>query len=100
MNQDSYIRVQEGSVQVHGPLTFATVAELFNQSTSVVQPTSAAVTIDMQNVSRADSAGLALMVEWLRVARAMGRQLRFVNVPAQLRRLIRVSGLEGAFAID
>ena len=97
MNQDGSLTVHEGTIKVHGPLTFATVPRLFLESSSIINSTSETITIDLQDVSRTDSAGLALLVEWLRAA---GSRARFVNVPAQLRRLIDVSGLARAFGID
>ena len=97
MNQDNGLTVHEGTLKVHGPLTFATVPGLFIESNSVIKSASETITIDLQDVSRTDSAGLALLVEWLR---AGGTHARFVNIPAQLRRLIDVSGLARAFGID
>ncbi len=97
MNQDNGLTVHEGTLKVHGPLTFATVPGLFMESNSIIKSVSETITIDLQHVSRTDSAGLALLVEWLRAA---GSHARFVNIPAQLRRLIDVSGLARAFGID
>ena len=41
-----------------------------------------------------DSAGLALLIEWLSVAKAAGRALRYENVPSQLDQLARLSELD------
>jgi len=97
VTQDNGLTVHEGTLKVHGPLTFATVPGLFMESNSIIKSVSETITIDLQHVSRTDSAGLALLVEWLRAA---GSHARFVNIPAQLRRLIDVSGLARAFGID
>ena len=97
MNQDSGLTVHKGTIKVRGPLTFATVPRLFLDSNHIIKSASETITIDLQDVSRTDSAGLALLIEWLRAA---GSHARFVNVPAQLRRLIDVSGLARAFGID
>jgi phospholipid transport system transporter-binding protein len=45
-------------------------------------------------VTASDSAGLALLIEWLSVAKSAGRTLRFDNVPSQLRQLARLSDVE------
>ena len=97
MNKNSGITVDEGAIRIHGPLTFATVPDLLKESGNVIKPASGTITIDLQDVCRADSAGLALLIEWLRVA---GSHARFVSIPAQLHRLIRVSGLARAFDTD
>ena len=45
--------------------------------------------------SRAATApGLALLIEWLSVARGAGRSLRYENMPAQLHQLARLSDVD------
>ncbi len=44
----------------------------------------AAGSIDMAGIERIDSAGLALMLELTRRAKARGQTLRFTNAPRQL----------------
>lgn len=97
MNQHSSFTVHENTIKVAGPLTFATVPDLHSKSSNTINSLAQTLTIDLQDVSRTDSAGLALLVEWLKIA---GAAVRFVNVPVQLRRLIIVSGLSRAFGID
>ena len=80
---------------VSGALTFDTVPVLYRTSDSWFAGDNEIV-IDLAQVTRADSAGLALMVEWLRRAQAVGRRLRFANIPAQMQTLIRVNGLQDA----
>ena len=80
---------------VSGALTFDTVPGLYKSSDSWFAGDDEIV-IDLTQVARADSAGLALMVEWLRRAQVAGRRLHFANIPAQMQTLIRVNGLQGA----
>ena len=49
--------------------------------------------VDLKGVSRADSAGLALLVEWLRESERAGSKISFINVPVQLLSIARVCGL-------
>ena len=58
------------------------------------------LTVDLAQVERADSAGVALLVEWLRQARAQGRELRLVHLPQQMRSIIRVAGLERLLPLE
>lgn len=44
--------------------------------------------IDLGGVTRADSAGVALLLEWIRNAERAGAHLRFTNAPAQMRAII------------
>ncbi len=99
MNNSAFIDQSDGCVEVHGPLTFDTVAGLCERSGDLLRSDAAVLSVNMKHVSRADSAGLALMVEWLRLAESANRRLEFVAVPEQVRRLVHVSGLSEAFTM-
>lgn len=79
--------------RVLGALDFNTVGELLPSGSAAIRAGLAAA-IDLGGVTGSDSAGLALILEWLSVARAAKRSLRFLNVPAQLRQLARLSEVE------
>jgi phospholipid transport system transporter-binding protein len=83
-----------GRYALRGALRFQTVPALWRETQGRLgaAPT---LTVDLEGVAEVDSAGLALMVEWLREARKAGRTLRFENVPEQLLAIARVSRLEG-----
>jgi len=86
----------DGRLSVSGMLTFDTVPDAYARSAAWVSG-GAAASVDLARVQRADSAGLALMVEWLRLARIAGRGLKFIQIPEQVHEIIRVNGLERAF---
>lgn len=50
--------------------------------------------IDLSGVSRSNSAGVALLVQWLHQMRRRQRELLFVGIPTQMRAIIRVADLE------
>jgi phospholipid transport system transporter-binding protein len=54
--------------------------------------------IDLVGLTRVDSAGLALLVDWLAWARAARRNITFDAMPPPLHALARLSGLEGLLA--
>lgn len=90
----------DGVLAVRGVLSFDTVPDVYAQSAAWVRKSEGTVTVDLKDVERADSAGLGLLVEWLHLARSKGRELKFVNVPEQVRSMIRVNGLNRALNID
>ncbi len=47
--------------------------------------------VDLSKVTRADSAGLALLLEWSLSARESGRALRYRNLPAPIAALAGIS---------
>ena len=80
-------------LQVRGDLTFATVTALLAASQPLFAARTGRLQVDLAGVGRADSAGLALLIEWLRLARAAGCELSFQAVPAQLQAIAAASGL-------
>ena len=82
--------------RVVGSLEFATVARLLPLGTAAIEGGHAAV-IDLAGVTASDSSGLALLIEWLSVAKEARRSLRYENMPAQLHQLADLSEVEGLF---
>jgi phospholipid transport system transporter-binding protein len=78
---------------VNGVMHFTTVTALLRTGSEAIANGRAAV-IDLAGVKDSDSAGLALLIEWLSIARAAQRSLRYENIPAQLRQLARLSDVE------
>jgi len=86
--------VQAGArARVSGALHFTTVSPLLEQGEAAIQAGEALV-IDLGAVVESDSAGLALLIEWLSVAKAGNRSLRYENIPAQLHQLARLSDVD------
>lgn len=54
----------------------------------------AELVVDLAGVHRIDSAGLALLVEWLRQAQRKGISIRFKNIPARILAIAAICGLE------
>jgi phospholipid transport system transporter-binding protein len=76
-----------------GELTFDTVPDRWEESGSLFDD-SAAVVVDLAGVTRADSAGLALLVGLVRRAKQSGKSLTFRNIPDKLLAIARVTGVE------
>lgn len=100
MNTDGFLAGPDGGYAIRGQLTFETVPQYFSHTPQILQGTGGAVTVDLAGVTLADSAGVALLVEWQQQARAARRTLQFANIPEQVRKVIRVNGLQHAFALD
>ncbi len=82
-----------GRSRVNGVLHFTTVTALLRSGSEAIADGRAAV-IDLSGVKDSDSSGLALLIEWLSIARAEGKSLRYENIPAQLHQLARLSDVE------
>jgi phospholipid transport system transporter-binding protein len=82
---------------LEGELSFASVM-LALKKTAWIFGSSSDITFDLTGVERADSAGVALLLEWRRRAGQGGATLRYVNLPDQLRAIMRVAGIDGILA--
>jgi phospholipid transport system transporter-binding protein len=86
--------VQEGErSRVNGVLHFTTVTSLLSEGSEAIGNGRAAI-IDLSGVKDSDSSGLALLIEWLSLAGAARRSLRYENIPAQLQQLAHLSEVE------
>ena len=90
---------EDGSWLLQGDLVFATVLTVL-QHAGVNMLGNRQLRVDLRDVTRADSAGLALLVEWLRESEIAGNSIEFVNVPAQLLSIARVCGLDDILSLN
>ena len=92
--QDASFEVLEGGrARVVGSLHFSTVSTLLAAGVDAIDGGRAAV-IDLAGVTSGDSSGLALLIEWLSVAKAAAQALHYENIPVQLQQLARLSEVE------
>jgi phospholipid transport system transporter-binding protein len=91
--QDASFEMSDGGrARVTGSLHFTTVSALLAAGVAAIN--AGRSVIDLAGVTGSDSAGLALLIEWLSVAKAAGRALRYENIPSQLQQLARLSEVE------
>lgn len=99
MDRTSQLKSSDGSVTLNGELVFDTVPGLLADSRSLFDSEGRAVAFDLKGVTRADSAGLALLIEWLRWARVRSKSVSFINVPSQMLAIAKVSGVDGLLGL-
>ena len=81
------------SYRVQGAMTFDSVTDLWQQSDDIFS-SDGVFQIDLAAVTHTDSAGLALLVEWLREASRRGARLEFLNMPEQMISLASAANVE------
>lgn len=84
---------QDESLLASGDLVFATVTVLLAQGEALFAGRDEVV-IDLRNIKRSDSAGVALLLEWLERGRAAGTRVRYRNIPDALLKIARLSNIE------
>ncbi len=77
-----------------GKLTADSVIELKDKGERLLDSFAGSIVIDLSEVSYASSAGIALLLSWQRTAAALGKPVRYINVPRCLSGMITVSGLQ------
>jgi len=89
----SLSRRDDGHYVLRGVLGFTTVSPLLKHSGELFEG-SQSITVDLDDITRADSAGLSLLIEWWRQARSRGQEIRYINLPAQMLAMAKLGGLE------
>lgn len=81
-----------GRFAVHGNMDFGSVAALLAQGKRDF-PGRGRIDLDLSGVTRANSAGLALLLEWMDILQAGGAELRLLNLPGALADIARMSNV-------
>ena len=85
-------RGEPGHWRVSGDLGLETAAGILAEGEKAFAATSRAE-VDLSGVSDADSAGLAVLIEWVRGARLAGRAITVHGLPSRLAELARIGGV-------
>jgi len=83
----------EGRYCITGELNFRTVPQLADALESTFRDIDEVV-VDLGKIDRSDSAGVALLVEWVRTATRLHKQVHFQKIPDQMLSIARVSDLD------
>lgn len=87
------LKGRPGWYRLQGALTFATASDALRLTRGWLRPR-AQIQVDLSGVSHTDSAGVALLLEWLRQASAVGATINYYHFPLQLETLIEVNGVD------
>lgn len=99
MTESASIICDNNCLRVSGDVGFATVANLWKMGLPLLANTSA-LSFDFSQVTRTDSAALALLLEWLKYAKREGKSIVFLNLPAQVVSLAEMTGIERLVGFD
>jgi len=89
----SNITYKNNCLALSGPLDFDTVMDLWRSSLPLLAERSE-LTFDLSSVSNSNSAGLALLLEWVKYAKNSNKRIHFKNIPSQLLSIAAVSGID------
>ena len=96
-NPDFQVDANNGVIAIAGRLDFTTASdalEAVNEKMAAISSAAASSSvthvIDLGAVTHSNSAGLALMIEWLAEAQRSNQTVRFENIPDSLRQISTV----------
>jgi ABC-type transporter Mla MlaB component len=88
----------DGSLRVSGDLVFGTVALLLNRGIGLLDRSDRHI-IDLSDVEHCESAGLALLLEWLDYGRSKSFEVSFRGLPPGLLRIAGLSNATGLLSV-
>lgn len=97
MSSCQFKKAEDGCWLLSGELSMFTVPGLVKQN---IFQDGNEIRIDLQSVQRADSAGVALLVEWRRTAHRQQCNIQFQNIPPQMLAIARLSGVDELLSLS
>jgi phospholipid transport system transporter-binding protein len=88
-----------GELQIKGCMIHTTVGDLLER-TNVLLQDEQEWHFNFEFVTRVDSSGIALVLAWMRLAKAKKIHLKFSHLPQPMVDLARVSGVDTLLPID
>jgi len=85
--------VGPGRLEARGTICYDSAAQALRAGLALI-PRGQPCTIDLSKVTEADSAGLAVLVEWIATARKRESTIHYEAIPAQILAVARISDLD------
>lgn len=92
------VQRNNGRMELTGALDHASVASVLVQSAGWF--TGDTLHVSLQGISQSNSAGIALLLEWQKIARQKQVTIQYHDVPEQLRTIARAYGVDALLHIN
>ena len=83
----------DGRFSLSGRMTFDTAGDILRKSEDLFEPHTL-LEIDLSGITHTDSAGLALLLEWITWANHTVREIRFEGMPEKINAIARTTEVE------
>jgi len=83
----------QGQFRISGELDFQSVPIIWERSREMFDSSDSLV-VDLEGVVRCNSAGLALLIEWMRYAKSYEKRISFHHIPEQMREIAEACGVD------
>lgn len=93
MSEYSLEDLGDGRFALSGDMTFATAGDILSESEDLFEQHTL-LTVDLSGVTHTDSAGLALLLEWITWANHTVREIRFEGMPDKINAIARTTEVD------
>ena len=87
-------RINDSTFAVEGDMQVEEALSLRAAGEALLASLSSPVTVDLTLAASVGSAGVSVLMCWMRSAEAMGKTLKIINMPDKMFDVSRVSGLD------
>jgi phospholipid transport system transporter-binding protein len=96
MKKTADITLQDNRLLISGDLHFSNVMSVYKKSLQQSQQCPELV-FDFSQLKSSDSAGLALIIEWIKLSREVNKPIRFTHLSDHIMSLAKAAGLADMF---
>ncbi|WP_430461390.1 STAS domain-containing protein [Thalassolituus sp. LLYu03] len=89
--------IDDHLAEVQGDLLLGTVTDLLTEGNNLLARAGGQWTVSLAGVGQVSSAGVALLLEWMRTASRLNVQLSIRDLPEHMKPIINISDLDGVF---
>jgi phospholipid transport system transporter-binding protein len=99
MKKLSDITFEDGQFLISGDLGFFNILSIYNKSLEPSRNCPELI-FDFSQLKSSDSAGLALIVEWIKLAKHLNKPIRFTHLSEDIMSLAKAAGMDGMLSKD
>jgi len=88
------ITLEQNQLQMSGELDFWNVMSIYKKSLSLLEA-SPELHFDFSRLKASDSAGLALIVEWIKLGKQLNKPVRFTHLSEDMMSIAKAAGIDG-----
>jgi len=97
MSEFTFEDLGDGNFSVSGEMTFATAEKMLRASERLFDDHTQ-IEVDLAEITDSDSAGLALLLEWVTWANHSVREIRFTGMPEKILAIAKTTEVEPLLA--
>jgi phospholipid transport system transporter-binding protein len=96
MTSKASFTLNQTTLHLAGDITLRNAMSLYQESLPLVKQ-NGVTTFDFASLHSSDSAGIALMVAWLRLLAKQNKKAVFLNVPSSLQSMAKAASMDALF---